>query len=131
MLSAQAQHPKEATDLARFSFHKECRSSKQGKQSVATKSACKIQNWLQTHPTAFLAQLDYSVPMPNRPEMSLTWELMARAIRRIARGALTPKAAMITAQQEYDIYTKPSAPANPMPYMILAGILVLAGLWLW
>lgn len=134
MLSAQAQHPKEATNLAEFLISKESATirAKQGKQSVATTSAYQDPD-LASNPIqqAFLAQLDYSVPMPNRPEMSATWEPMARAIRRIARGALTPKAAMITAQQEYDIYTKPPPPpANPVPYMILAGLLVLAGLGL-
>ena len=66
--------------------------------------------------------------MPNRPEMSATWEPMARAIRRIARGALTPKAAMMTAQQEYEIYTKPPPePSNPLPYQIVALFLIILG----
>ena len=132
MLSAQAQHPKEATELASFLISTKSATirAKEGKQSVTTKAAY-LDPQLASDPIqqAFLAQLEYSVPMPNRPEMSATWEPMARAIRRIARGALTPKAAMITAQQEYDIYTKPPPPpANPLPYIIIAGLLILSGL---
>jgi arabinogalactan oligomer/maltooligosaccharide transport system permease protein len=129
MISAQAQHPKEATKLAEFLASKEGATARalEGKQSVATTSAYEHPK-ISSDPIqkAFLIQLNHSIPMPNRPEMSATWEPMARAIRRIARGTLTPKAAMITAQQEYEVYTKPPPPpANPMPYFVLAGMFVL------
>ena len=56
---------------------------------------------------AFRAQLDATVPMPNRPEMAATWEPMARALRRVSRGAMLPADALKAAQQEYAIVTRP------------------------
>ena len=55
---------------------------------------------------------------------------MARAVRRVNRGALSPEMALQQAEREFKIFTRPPPePANPLPYIILAvlGSLGLAG----
>ena len=80
---------------------------------------------------AFRDQLDSSVPMPTQPEMAATWEPMARAWRRVMRGAHEPDTALAAAQTEFSIVTRPPpAEANPVPYLVLMG-LVATGLLGW
>ncbi|MEC8381578.1 MAG: extracellular solute-binding protein [Myxococcota bacterium] len=135
MISGYATDPNAAAKLAQHlaSTKSATRRAIEGKQSVATLSAYDNPQ-IANDPVigAFRRQLDATVPMPNRPEMSATWEPMARAVRRISRKALTPQAALDQAQTEFDIVTRPPPPpANPTIYIILAlmGLLGLVG-WL-
>ena len=129
MVSAYTKNPKEAQNLASFLVSKESASIRaiKGKQSVATPKVYESPE-LANDPIqkAFLAQLNHSYPTPNRPEMSATWKPMSNAIGRVARKALTPKAALQGALQEYQIFTRPPPPAaNPTPYIILGTLLLL------
>ncbi len=80
--------------------------------------------------SAFKAQMTKSVPTPNIPNMTAVWEPMARAVRRVHRGAMTGKQALEQASLEFQIYTKPApTPANPTPYIAVAIAGLLAGLF--
>jgi len=132
MLSGHAAHPELAADLARFVASPESALTRalDGRQSVATLSAYEDPR-VRDDPQlgAFRAQLDATVPMPNRPEMAATWEPMARALRRVTRGALEPEAAVAAAQREYAIVTRPPPPeADSRPYIALAALMLLGGL---
>jgi len=135
LVSAFAAHPEAAEDLARYlaSAPAAVERAVQGRQSVATLAAYDDPR-VGRDPilSAFRAQLESSVPMPNRPEMTATWEPMARSLRRVMRGALTPEAAASAAQQEFLIVTKPPPPrASGTPYALaLAAILLVGAGWL-
>jgi arabinogalactan oligomer/maltooligosaccharide transport system permease protein len=78
----------------------------------------------------FQAQLANSVPMPTDPAFALTWEPLARSLRRLARGVTTPEQAASEAQTTFDVVSRPlPPPADPRPW--LAGGVVLAGAGLW
>ncbi len=78
---------------------------------------------------AFRMQLENGVPMPTRPEMAKTWEPLARALRRLVRGAATPEQAVAEAQTDYVIVTRPApAPVDPRPWLLGLGLAVVAGL---
>ena len=132
MLSGHATHPELAADLARFVAGHDAAMKRaiDGRQSVATLSAYD-EPQVRDDPelSAFRSQLDSTVPMPNRPEMAATWEPMARALRRVTRGALEPDAAVAAAQREYAIVTRPPPPeADSRPYLVLAALTLLGGL---
>ncbi|MCB9780414.1 MAG: extracellular solute-binding protein [Alphaproteobacteria bacterium] len=125
-VSAFAKHPDEARAVARFLAGHDAalRRATDGRQAVATLSAAAEPAVADDRVlSAFRAQLDAAVPMPNRPEMQATWEPQARALRRVTRGALTPDAAVRAAQQEYDIVSRPPPPeASPVPYLVTVGL---------
>ncbi|GDX81177.1 hypothetical protein LBMAG42_29880 [Deltaproteobacteria bacterium] len=78
---------------------------------------------------AFRTQLENGVPMPTRPEMAKTWEPLARALRRLVRGAATPEQAVAEAQTDYVIVTRPPPePVDPRPWLLGLGLAVVAGL---
>ncbi len=131
LLSGHARQPEPARRLAAHLVSEEVSilRGRDGRQSVATLAALE-------HPdiagdpilAAFRAQLDHTVPTPNVPAMSSTWEPQARALRRVLRGAQSPEDAVRAAQREFAIVTAPPPPpADPLPYLILAGLLGLAG----
>jgi len=102
----------------------------EGRQSVANLQAAAVPQ-VADDPilAAFRAQLDSARPLPNRPEMAATWEPMARAVRRVMRGASSPQDAVRQAQTEYAIVAKPPPPPrDPTAYLLIAGIIVLGGL---
>ena len=79
---------------------------------------------------AFRDQLRDAVPMPTNPAFAQTWEPLARALRRLARGVVTPEQAAAEAQTTWSIVSRPiPEPASPAPYAGLAALAVLAGLW--
>lgn len=132
MLSGHAQHPTEAGGLARFLVTPESALSRavDGRQSVATLTAYddpRVANDPQL--SAFRAQLDATVPMPNRPEMGATWEPMARMLRRVTRGAMEADVSVALAQEEYAIVTRPPPEAaDARPYLALAVLGLLGAL---
>ena len=76
---------------------------------------------------AFVAQGAQAIPTPNRLAMGAVWEPMNRALRRVLRGA-DATLAVAEAQQEIGFYLRPPPErANPTPYLILVGLLGLAG----
>jgi arabinogalactan oligomer/maltooligosaccharide transport system substrate-binding protein len=50
--------------------------------------------------SAFRAQVETAVPMPNLPEMTMMWSPASTAMNAIVRKSSTPKAAMDQAQKE-------------------------------
>ena len=128
-VSAYADDPGPAADLARWLASPDValERARRGKQLVATLSAAaQVDDPVSA---AFLLQLDHTVPMPNRPEMALTWEPMARMVRRVARGASEPEVASDQAQTEYRIVSQPVPPASdPRPYLAVFGLLAAVGL---
>ncbi len=74
--------------------------------------------------SAFAAQADAAVAMPNRPEMSFVWEPAARALRGALRGE-DPQAMATRAQAEVESFLRPRAePADPTPYLWAMGLLL-------
>ncbi len=72
---------------------------------------------------AFAAQAAAGVPMPTHPDMAKTWEPLARAMRRLARGAVSPEQAAAEAQTEFVIVTRPPPPpTDPRPWLVALGL---------
>ncbi|MED5372512.1 MAG: extracellular solute-binding protein [Myxococcota bacterium] len=133
-VSAYAKHPDEAAELARALGVGEAAIARgvQGRQTVAELAAWEDPR-LSQDPIlgAFKAQLDRGVPMPLRPEMGATWEPMAKAWRRVLRGAMPPEMALSAAQTELEIVTRPPPPAvDWRPYAAVLG-LGLLGVFGW
>ncbi|MDG1479137.1 MAG: extracellular solute-binding protein [Myxococcota bacterium] len=132
LVSAHAEHPAEAEALSRWLVEtpNALERAITGRQSVATLAAYDDPR-ISDDPilAAFRAQLDAATPLPNRPEMAATWEPMARALRRVTRGAMLPADAVRAAQQEYEIVSRPPPePANPVPYIVVFSLLILAAM---
>jgi arabinogalactan oligomer / maltooligosaccharide transport system permease protein len=133
LLSSQSKQKEGAIQLAEYLASTDVAIQRvlEGRQSVATLSAYESPKVNSDKViSAFKSQLDASIPLPNIPKMSSTWEPMGRALRRITRGALTPKAALDQAQIEYNILQRPPpTKANSIPYAIIASLIffVLCG----
>ncbi len=126
-LSAQAP---DAWALARWLVAKEQAlvRAMEGRQNVATLAAVEDARVSQDPVlSAFASQLEHAIPLPNRSEMGKTWEPMARAIRRVMRGAITPADALRQAQNEYSVLARPPPPkADPLPWIIIVVFTILA-----
>ena len=136
-VSAFTNHPETAMDLAQFLTHQDAAIQRaiQGRQAVATLSAYENPS-VKNDPilSVFMMQLDHSIPTPNIPEMSATWEPLARAIRRVNRNAMSAKNALEQANIEFQFYTRPPpTAANSTPYVVIAvmGLLGLLGYLGW
>ncbi len=130
-VSGFSTHPEEAREFARWlvSGPVAVERALVGRQVVATLSAYDDPR-LSADPvlSAFRAQLDHSVPMSNRPEMASTWEPMALSLRRVMRGASGGQEAVLKAQHDYTVLSRPPPPpAEPTPYLAL-GTILAAGL---
>ena len=131
-VSAHALHPELALALAEHLASPEAATTRalQGRQVVATESVWS-QAELANDPilSAFRAQADRGVPMPLNPEMGASWEPMARAWRRVLRGAMTPEQALAAAQTELEIVTRPPPPeVDWRPYAVVLGLVLLGAL---
>ena len=120
-LSSRSQHPQQALALAQFLASDESallRATK-GRQSVATLSAYNDPR-VQADPVlaAFRQQLNNSVPTPTLPAMSATWEPMARAIRRVSRGALGPEKALEQLKSTPDCDQAPTHAGQSTAYLL-------------
>ncbi|MSP54439.1 MAG: extracellular solute-binding protein [Myxococcales bacterium] len=80
---------------------------------------------------AFQRQADLAVPMPTVPAMAQTWEPLARALRRLVRGAATPEQAAAEAQTTWLVVSRPEAPTvDGRPFAWLLGLgLALGAAW--
>ena len=128
-ISAQTRHPDAAWALARWLAAEPAalRRATQGRQSVATTS-------VYGHPSvaedpvlaAFHTQQATALPMPTNEQMAASWEPLARAIRRVMRGAHSPKAALDAAQTEFEVVTAPPPEGvSPVPYIMAALVMLL------
>lgn len=80
---------------------------------------------------AFQEAARTAVPMPTAPAMAQTWEPLARAFRRLVRGAATPQQAASEAQASWLIVSRPApATVDGRPYLALLvlGLVAAAGL---
>ena len=132
MVSGFAAHPEEAKALALWLASPESALERavKGRQSVAT-LATYDDPAVAADPilSAFRAQLDAAVPMPNKPLMASTWEPMAKALRRVMRGDYTPQAALDEAATELAVTTRPEPPpADPTFAWIALGLGLAAAL---
>jgi arabinogalactan oligomer/maltooligosaccharide transport system permease protein len=95
-----------------------------GKQLVANTAVAVTDPRL----AAFRVQLDTAVPMPTGEAMAQTWEPLARALRRLVRGAIDAEAAAKEAQFQYAIVSRPAPPeADPTPWLVVGGLALVAG----
>ena len=95
-----------------------------GRQTVATQSA-HLDPRVADDPilSAFRIQMERSHPMATDPALAASWEPLARAIRRVMRGAASPDEALAAAQTEFEIVTRPPPPAtDPTPFVIIAAL---------
>jgi arabinogalactan oligomer/maltooligosaccharide transport system permease protein len=79
---------------------------------------------------ALAKQAEVAVPLPMSQDIAAVWESMGRALRRVQRGSTTPEGAAEEAQIYFNALNRPSpTAANPTPYLIGLGLLVLALFW--
>lgn len=130
-LAARARAPREALDFARALVDTDGAivRARAGRQVVATRAAwddAEVQKAADL--TAFRAQLDAVVPMPNGRELSLSWEPIQRALRRALRGAAPPERALADADAEILARLRPPPPpGRPLPFALALSAFALAG----
>ncbi len=131
-VSARADDPDGARQLATFLAAPSVALTRatKGRQPVATlavyeRPAVATDEILMS----FRRQLDATVPMPNRPEMSSVWEPANRALRRVMRGAATPAQALEEAEALFEVFQRPPPEPKPVaPLLVGVVLLVMAGL---
>lgn len=133
-ISAQSLHPDAAWSLSLWLAERDqaIERALKGRQSVATLAAYTDER-VAADPilSAFKTQMSSALPMSTDPLMAASWEPLARGIRRVMRGAHTPSSALDAAQTEFEVVIRPPPPpANPLPYIVVAG-LVFLGLLGW
>ncbi|MFH1436625.1 MAG: ABC transporter permease subunit, partial [Pseudomonadota bacterium] len=75
----------------------------------------------------FYSQLPDTIPMPNDPEMRSVWVPAKHAVGKVLRGQASPKQALADAQRLFQIYTAPPPDrSEPLPYVLIAGLALLA-----
>ena len=75
---------------------------------------------------AFAAQLENTVPMSNQPQMTLTWEPMAEALRSTFRSDSSAAEPLARAQQDFSSMADVDIEsANPWPYLLVFGAIFL------
>ena len=76
---------------------------------------------------AFVQQMDFAMLLPNLPVMRSVWEPAQVALRRVLRGAYEPADALREADKNLAVILRPAPePADPMIYLILFGIIMIA-----
>jgi len=128
-LAEQAPHPEEALAFMTFLAGPEGSRIRQetGHQAVSATGIESDDPLLRV----LAIQSENAVPLPTDPGVPAVWEALARALRRVVRGATTPEAAAREAQTYWMVLSRPAPPpADPRPYAVLA-LVVLAGLAFW
>ena len=81
--------------------------------------------------SVFKEQMNNSVPTPNFPKMTSTWEPLAQYVRRVHRGSMKGTQALEEAWREFKSTPSQAPPAaNPTPYIIVALLGLLTALTL-
>lgn len=131
LLAARAHQPRAAMQFALWLAGPEAARIRavEGRQTVAARAA-----WndpaVAADPilAAFRAQLAATVPMSNAPEMRQVWEPAQQALRKVLRGAVEPRAAMVDAERKILEALRPPPPAaNARPYSLLFAIACALG----
>jgi len=96
----------------------------QGRQLVAAQATYDLDGLdIDAHLTAFKAQVDNAVPMPNNPLMRAMWEPAAQALRGVMRGARSPQEALDKAQHQLKVLTRqPPEAKSAKPYLALLAL---------
>lgn len=127
-VSGKSEHPKRAREVALFLAGKQASITRavDGRQPVANLAAYKDRRISEDRILmTFRRQLDASVPMPNRPEMSSVWEPTNRALRRVMRGAVEPDAALTEAKALFEVFQRPPPKERSLAPLITGLILLL------
>lgn len=75
---------------------------------------------------AMAEQARTAIPMPSDPDVANAFEALARSLRAVQRGTLTPEQGAKSAQNYYDILSRPLPPAaDPRPWLVGVALLVL------
>lgn len=103
--------------------------AREGRQVVATRAA-----WsdpaVANDPflRGFADAAAEAIPMPTSVAMRAAWEPTTRAIQKVLRGDVTPRAAMDEAARRYADVTRPLPPrASPQLALVLVGLIGLFG----
>jgi arabinogalactan oligomer/maltooligosaccharide transport system permease protein len=128
-VSAYSMQTDEASELAAWLITHEVaiERARVGRQVVATLETLQSEV-ITADPvlSAFAAQLEDTVPMSNQPEMTLTWEPMAEALRSTFRSDGSSDAPLERAQRQFEATAHVDIEhANPLPYLIGFGALFL------
>jgi len=102
-----------------------------GRQSVATKSVYKDPAVSEDNMlNVFRTQAEIAIPMSNNPKMRMVWEPLATALRKVLRGAQNSKDALESAQNQYEIFSKPlPAAKSPVVFVMILLAAAMAGLF--
>ncbi len=131
-VSAHASNKNDAVRLAKHLAGPESALTRAtlGRQVVANKSA-----WLDPHLSedpilrAFRDQLRSTVPMDNRPQMRDAWEPAQLGLKKALRGSSSAEDAASAAQARHLAITRQAPPpTSPKPFLLLAGLSLLATL---
>jgi arabinogalactan oligomer/maltooligosaccharide transport system permease protein len=130
-ISARTENPDGARQVALFLADRQASITRaiKGRQPVANLSAYQDRRLSEDRVLmTFRRQLDASVPMPNRPEMSSVWEPTNRALRRVMRGAVEPDAALTEAKALFEVFQRPPPKERSLAPLItgLALLLLIA-----
>ena len=98
-----------------------------GRQVVATRAAWSDATVAgDTFLRGFADAAREAIPMPTSPAMRAAWEPTSRAIQKVLRGDVTPRAAMDEAAHRYADVTRPlPPPADPRFALVLVGVIGL------
>lgn len=128
-LAGQAAHPEEAGAFATWLAGPDGAKIRQdqGGQAVSNALVTSEDPLLRT----LALQSQNALLMPKNPGLQGLWESQAKALRRLLRGAATPKQAAHEAALYWEVVSRPLPPAvSPYPYLAVMA-LVLGGLAAW
>jgi len=103
-----------------------------GRQAVAFSPSYDLPE-LRADPvlSAFRAQLSFSEPMSNRPEMQGIWEPAKGALKSVLRGA-DVKLTLARAEARLKANNRPRPPrGEPMPFVLAVGLVLLMVVGFW
>lgn len=131
MLAPKPRDPELANRLLRFLVSRDAAvvRAREGRQVVATREAW-TDSAVASDPflRGFADAAADAIPMPTSVAMRAAWEPTTRAIQKVLRGDVTPRAAMDEAARRYADVTRPLPPrADPRFALVLVGIVGLFG----
>lgn len=110
IMSSRSKHKREAFEFMKYvtSDAAAKRRALQGKQSVANRGVYDDPQ-VASNPvlSAFKAQMEVAVPMPNTPEMLAVWTPATTALNSVIKGGSTPAVALKKAQADVLYRLKP------------------------
>ncbi len=131
MLAPKPRDPELAGELLKFLVAPSSAivRAREGRQVVATRAA-----WTDAAVASdpflrgFADAAAEAIPMPTSVAMRAAWEPTTRAIQKVLRGDVTPRAAMAEAARRYADVTRPLPPrADPRFALFLVGLIALFG----